>query len=431
MARKIAIVGGVRTPFLKTDGRFADLSAVELGRLAAREAIARSGADPATIGGVIIGSTGCRPPEMANIARLVALAAGIPETVPAHTVHRDCASSLQALISGAQAIATGEAELVAAGGVESMSNGLVLPSERYQEVGLRYLRSRSGGERLASLLGLRSADFRPRRTLPQGLTDRRHSLDPGETAELLARELAIGREAQDEYALASRRRAAAAQAAGRFKEEIMTVLLPPDYQEEIDTDDGGSPPAGPELLAGMDAAVDPRFGTVTAGNTAQGGDGATLLLLAGDKAVSRYGLTPLGYLTEHVCTGLDQKYTGLGGAVAAARLMEQTGHRLADFGLIEMHETSAAQIIASEKIFADEGLARRYLHTQAPGRLDRNLVNVNGGAIALGHPVGATGARLVLTLLLEMRRRKVDLGLVTLAAGGGQGAALIIERGRL
>jgi len=429
MGERVAIVAGVRTPFIKAGTRFADLSAVELGRLAVQEVIARGGIDPARLDGVIIGNV-AQPLEAVNVARVIALAAGIPEAVPAFTVHRNCASGLQAVVSGAQALATGEAELLVVGGVESMSNIPFFLSKKFHDIASHYLQSRTLSERLRNLRRLRPHDFIPKIGLLQGLTDPTCGLNMGQTAEVLARELGISREEQDEFALLSHQRATAAQAAGRFKDEIMTVLLPPDYQQEVDSDNGVRNDESRELLARLHPVFDRDFGTVTAGNSSQVTDGAAALVLAGERAVLRYGLPVLGYVREHAFAGLAPQRMGLGPAHATAKLLARTGRKLADFGLIEMNEAFAAQMLANERVFADAQLSQRYLNRPALGRLDRSLLNVNGGAIAMGHPVGATGARLILTLLLEMRRRKVDLGLATLCIGGGQGAALIIERGR-
>ncbi|NTV13030.1 MAG: thiolase family protein [Desulfobulbaceae bacterium] len=425
MVHKIAIVAGVRTPFLPTEGRFANLSAIELGRLVVSEAIARGGIDPARLGAVIFGSVAPGPATV-NLARAIALSAGIPEQVPAFTVQRDDASGLQAIISGSQAIATGEADLVLVGGVESMANH---PAPLFAEVHPFAHRFRQCGARLSGLLKWHPGSFIPQSTRPPHYPEPSCGRNQDEMAELLARELAISREAQDEYALDSHRRAAAAQAAERFKEEIMTVLLPPEYQEAIDRDPGVNGEQNRDFLAALPPLFAPDFGTVTAGNSAANAEGAVALLLAGEKALSRYGLTALGYVREHAFAGLAQ-HLGLGPAHATARLLERTGRQLTEFGLFEMHETAAAQIIANELVCADENLSRRYLNRPALGEINRNLLNVNGGALAMGHPRGASGTRLVLTLLLEMRRRKVDLGLASLGSSGGQGTALIIERGR-
>jgi acetyl-CoA C-acetyltransferase/acetyl-CoA acyltransferase len=429
MTERIAIVGGVRTPYVKAGTKFAELSAVDLGRLVVKELLARSGLDPAAIDSVIIGNV-AQPMDAVNIARVISLYAGLPEAVPAYTVHRNCASGLQAVVSGAQAIATGEAELVVAGGVESMSNIPFFLSKKFHDVATHYLQSRTLKERFLNLLKLRPADFIPRIGLLLGLTDPTCGLNMGQTAEVLARELSIGRTAQDEFAVLSHRRATEARAGGRFKDEIMTVLIPPDFRESLDYDNGVRDDETMELLAKLRPVFDREYGTVTAGNSSQITDGGAAILLASEKAVARHHLTPLGYVGEHAFAGLAPQRMGLGPAYATSLLLARTGRKLGDFGLIEMNEAFAAQIIANEMVFASDQLSERFLGRPAPGAIDRAIMNINGGAIAMGHPVGSTGARLVLTLLLEMRRQGVNLGLATLCIGGGQGAALIIERAR-
>jgi acetyl-CoA C-acetyltransferase/acetyl-CoA acyltransferase len=429
MAERIAIVGGVRTPYIKAGTRFAALTAVDLGRLVVKELLARSGLDPAAVDSVVIGNV-AQPMEAVNIARVISLYAGLPEAVPAYTVHRNCASGLQAIVSGAQAIATGEAELVVAGGVESMSNIPFFLSKKFHDVATHYLQSRTLKERAASLLKLRPADFIPKIGLLQGLTDPTCGLSMGQTAEVLARELKIDRAAQDEFAVLSHQRATAAHAAGHFKEEIMTVLTPPDFREAVSFDNGVRADESMDLLARLRPVFDRQYGTVTAGNSSQITDGGAALLLASEKAAARHHLIPLGYVGEHAFAGLAPERMGLGPAYATSVLLERTGRRISDFGLIEMNEAFAAQILANEMVFASDQLSERFLGRKALGRIDRALMNVNGGAIAMGHPVGSTGTRLVLTLLLEMRRQGVNLGLATLCIGGGQGASLIIERAR-
>ncbi len=228
----------------------------------------------------------------------------------------------------------------------------------------------------------------------------------------------------------SHQRATAAHEAGHFKEEIMTVLTPPDFRESVDFDNGVRSDESLELLAKLRPVFDRQYGTVTAGNSSQITDGGAAVLLASEKAVARHHLVPLGYVREHAFAGLAPKRMGLGPAYATSILLERTGHQISDFGLIEMNEAFAAQIIANEMVFDSDQLSEKFLGRKALGRIDRKLMNVNGGAIAMGHPVGSTGTRMVLTLLLEMRRQGVNLGLATLCIGGGQGGALIIERAR-
>ncbi|MEN8133907.1 MAG: thiolase family protein [Thermodesulfobacteriota bacterium] len=427
MNDRIAIVGGVRTPYVKAGTYFTDLSAVDLGRLVVKELIARTGIDPDVLDSVVIGNVS-QPMEAVNIARVISIFAGIPEHVPAFTVHRNCASGLQAVISGAQAIAMGDAEVVVAGGVESMSNIPFFLSKKFHDIAVNYLHSKTLKARAASLFKLRPHDFIPKIGLMLGLTDPTCSLNMGQTAEVLARELKISRERQDEYALMSHQRATKAYEAGCFGEEIMTVICPPKLKKALDFDTGVRGDESMEMLTRLRPFFDRKYGTVTAGNSSQVTDGGVALLLASEGAVAKYDLKPMGYVREHAFAGLSPKRMGLGPSYATSLVLDRAGLSLDDIGLIEMNEAFAVQIIANEMVFGSDKYSEHYLGRKAMGTIDRGIMNVNGGAIAMGHPVGSSGTRLILTLLLEMQRRSVDLGLATLCVGGGQGAALLIER---
>ncbi len=427
MNKRIAIVGGVRTPYVRAGTKFADLSAVDLGRLVVKELIARTGIDPEVIDSVVIGNVS-QPMEAVNIARVISLYSSIPEKVPAYTVHRNCASGLQSVVSAAQAIATGEAEIAVAGGVESMSNIPFFLSKKFHDIAVNYLHSKTMKARAASLFKLRLKDFIPKIGLMLGLTDPTCGLNMGQTAEVLARELKISRQSQDEFALLSHQRAVQAREKGLFADEIMTVLVPPSYKESIDYDNGVRDDETMEILARLKPFFDRKHGTVTAGNSSQITDGGAAVLLANEDAVTRFNLEPLGYIGAHAFAGLSPKRMGLGPSYATSLVLDRARLKLTDIGLIEMNEAFAAQIIANEMVFADDQHSEHYLDRKAIGAIDRGILNVNGGAIAMGHPVGSSGTRLILTLLLEMQRRKVERGLATLCVGGGQGAALILER---
>jgi acetyl-CoA acetyltransferase family protein len=427
MTERIAIAGGIRTPYARMDTVFKDYTAVDLGRMVAAELIARTGIDAGALDSVIVGNV-AQPVDAVNVARVIALMAGIPEQVPAYTVHRNCASGIQSVVCAAQAIATDEAELVLAAGVESMTQIPLFFPKNFKEAATRFGRAKNLAGKLAALAVLRPRDFFPRVGLLLGLTDPTCGLNMGETAEVLAREMKISRENQDALALSSHQRTVAAQKAGRFRDEIMPIFVPPDFTRHIDFDNGVRTTQSMEMLAKLQPVFDRKFGTVTAGNSSQITDGAAAVLVAGEKAVTRYGLTPLGYIRGHVMTGLTPKRMGLGPAYATSLLLEKTGVRMADIGLIEMNEAFAAQIIANEMVFGDDKWSEHFLKRRAMGQLDRQLLNVNGGAIAMGHPVGSSGTRMILTLLLEMQRRSVDLGLATLCVGGGQGAAILLEK---
>jgi acetyl-CoA C-acetyltransferase/acetyl-CoA acyltransferase len=296
-----------------------------------------------------------------------------------------------------------------------------------QDLVAAWMRSRSAVKKLSVLRHLRPRFLKPRVGLLLGLTDPTCSLNMGETAEVLARELGISRQEQDEFALMSHRRAAEARRKGFFNEEIMPVLAPPAFKEMVNFDNGVRLDETLEALARLRPVFEKRYGSVTAGNSSQITDGGAAVLVAGEKAVGRLGLEPLGFIGEHAFAGLAPKRMGLGPSYSTSIVLERSGKDFGEIGLIEMNEAFAAQIIANEMVFRDDSLSRKFLGREAIGAIDRSILNVNGGAISMGHPVGSSGTRLVHTLLLEMKRRKVDLGLATLCVGGGQGGAVLLE----
>jgi len=427
MSDRIVIAGGIRTPYVKAGTVFKDLTAVDLGRLVTAELIARTGIDPGVVDSVIFGNV-AQPPEAVNVARVISLYAGIPESVPAYTVHRNCASGIQSVINAAQAIETGEAEVVIAGGIESMTNIPFFLLKETTEILTRYQRARTLKDKLAVLSTVRPRHFTPRIGLMLGLTDPTCRLNMGETAEVLARELRITREVQDQLALMSHQRATEAHEKGLFADEIMPVYTPPKFEESVTFDNGIRTHQNMEQLAKLRPVFQRRHGSVTAGNSSQITDGGAAVLVTTEKRAEKLGLTPLGYIVSHTFAGLAPKRMGLGPSYSTSLLLDKTGVGMSDIGLIEMNEAFAAQIIANEMIFADDGLSEHFIGRKAMGAIDRGIMNVNGGAIAMGHPVGSSGTRLILTLLLEMERRSVDQGLATLCVGGGQGAAVLLRR---
>lgn len=419
----IAIVEGVRTPFVKAFGPLATVPAHELGQLVTRAVLARAGLSAGQVDQVVFGNVAL-PAEAANIARVIALLAGIPQDRIAHTVHRNCASGMEAITTAARLVTLGEAEVVVAGGTESMSQVPFLFRREATELFLQLGKSRRWWQKLATLLRFRPRHFRPVPALQLGLTDPVSGLIMGATAEVLAEEFGISRTEQDGFALLSHERAVAAQKAGRFDEEIVPV----------ETDQGTlAQDVGPRAGLTLDALAKlrPYFkdqGTVTVGNSCSITDGAAAVVVMPGERARREGRRPLGYLRAFAYAGCDPRRMGLGPAFATARLFHRERLNLAQIDLIEMNEAFAAQVIANERAFASPDFARRELGRNEPlGTIARERLNVNGGAIALGHPVGATGVRLVLTLLRELRRRRRRFGLATLCVGGGQGAALLLE----
>jgi acetyl-CoA C-acetyltransferase/acetyl-CoA acyltransferase len=426
MTPRIAILDGVRTPFCKAGGALKDVAADDLGALVVGELLARGSIDPTAIDEVVFGNV-AQPTESANVARVIALKAGIPQNVIAHTVHRNCASGMQSITAAALEILAGRAETIVVGGTESMSHIPLIYGRKMTALFVQLMRARTVRQRARALARFRPSFLKPVVALQLGLTDPICELNMGETAEILARRFGISREEQDAWACESHHRAAAAARQGRLGEEIIPVIAAPAYAV-CDADDGPRPGQTMEALAKLRPYFNRQAGTVTVGNSCPITDGAVALMLTSEKKAKALGVEPLGYLTAWSYAALENECMGLGPAYATARLLEETGGSLDDFELIELNEAFAAQVIANERAFASDDFARDHLgRRRALGTIDRDRLNVNGGAIALGHPVGATGTRLVLTLLHELRRRGCQRGLATLCIGGGQGAALAVE----
>jgi acetyl-CoA acetyltransferase family protein len=423
----IAILDGVRTPFAKAYGPLASVSVQELGRIATTAVLQRSGLRPDQVDQVVFGNV-AMPPDAANVARVIALLSGIQRDRIAHTVQRNCASGMESITTAAQLIQLGEAHTIVAGGVESMSRIPLLYNREATELYLRLGRAKSWRQRLGTLLSFRPRHFKPVIGVQLGLTDPVCGLIMGDTAENLVQDFHLTRQEQDAFALESHRRAADAQKRGVLAEEITPV--PAEVAGRPVTEDVGL--RKDQTLEAL-ARLKPYFqknGTVTVGNSSQITDGAAALIVRPGGEVRAEGRRPLGYLRAFAYAGCDPARMGLGPVFATSKLLQKTGLRLQDIDLVEMNEAFAAVVLANEKAFASEQFAREYLgRNEALGALDRSRLNVNGGAIALGHPVGATGTRLVLTLLKELRRRNLRRGLATLCVGGGQGAALLVETG--
>jgi len=425
--RDVVIVAGARTPFVKANTLLGPISAVELGRLVVREAVERADLDPAAIDEVVVGNI-AGPADAANIARVIALMAKIPRRVPAFTVNRNCASGLESIIEGAYRIRSGDADLVVAGAVESMSQIPFFFSHGAQAIWTRLGRSRGLLAKLSTMARFRPAHFTPKIGLMMGLTDPVSGLNMGQTAELLAREFKLSREEQDTFALRSHQRAAAAWSEGRMDDEVIPVPLPPKYESAAERDNGIRESQSMEALAKLRPVFDRKFGTVTAGNASQITDGAAAVVLASARRARELGLPVLGRLRSWGSAGCDPARMGLGPVVATPVALRRAGLTLDEIDLVEINEAFAAQVLACLKAFSSRRFCEENLESGPVGAIDPERLNVNGGAIALGHPVGATGGRLVLTLLNEMSRRNAVLGLVTLCVGGGQGTALILER---
>lgn len=419
---RLMIVDGVRTPFCKIGTDLAPYAADELGRIAVNALLSRTGFDPGLVDEVIFGCVG-QPVDAANVARVIALRSGIPERVPAVTVQRNCASGLEAIAQAKLRIEAGRGSVFIVGGAESMSQVPLLFSLSAAQKFAALSRARSARQKLTAWAAFRPSDFKPRIGLQLGLTDPVCGLNMGETAELLAREFGISREAQDSFALSSHSKAVASKE--NLAREICPVFV---GSSAVTADNGPRSNQTLEALRRLRPVFDRKTGTVTAGNASQITDGAVALLVMSESRASKLGLSPLGVFSEHVTVGCEPGRMGLGPVFATNELLRRTGMALEDVDLLEINEAFAAQVLAVLSAMASEKFARKRLgRERAVGEVSSEKLNVNGGSIALGHPVGATGARLVLTSLMEMKRRSNRRCLVSLCVGGGQGVAALLE----
>lgn len=424
-----AVVAGLRTPFARIGTALREVHVTELARATMQEVLYRTGFSADALDEVVLGNV-VMPADATNPARVAALYAGIPEHVPAFTVQRNCASGMEAIGQAASRIATGDGRAFLAGGAESMSTiPLVLPTETLEVAG-SLMKAKSPIGKLGALAKLRPRHLRPQAALEMGLTDPVCGLIMGKTGEKLAHEFGISREDQDAFALRSHQRTVEAAEKGYFDEQIVPVYAG-DRFDPVTADVGPRAGQSMEALAKLRPFFDRRDGTITVGNACQVTDGAVATLIADADAARAEGLEPLGYIGGYATAGVEPSRMGLGPVFAIDKLLRKTGLDLADIDLFEINEAFAAQVLACIKAMGSETFGREKLgRTSALGEIDPERLNVNGGAIALGHPVGATGARLVLNLLMEMRRRDVERGIAALCVGGGQGAAILLSRSR-
>lgn len=422
---KTAIVAGSRTPFARSGSVFAGLSAIDLGKSAVRDALARSGLSGDRVDHLVYGTV-VHDTRSPNIAREVGLAV-LPKHVPAVSVSRACTSANQAITDGAQMIEVGHADVVIAGGAESLSRIPITVSETLAKSLVAASKGKTVGQRLAPFRTIRPKDLVP---VAPAIAEPSTGETMGQSAERMAKENGISRDDQDAWALRSHQLAAAGTADGRLLAEIAPMYVPPDYTTVVTSDNGIRTDTSAERLAGLRPVFDRAHGSVTAGNASPLTDGASaVVLMNGEKAVAE-GLAPLGWIRSWAWTALDPAGQLLQGpAYAAPIALDRAGLSMKDIGLMEMHEAFAAQVLSnlqalSSRSFAESELGR----TDAVGHPDVERINVMGGSISIGHPFGATGGRLTMTILNEMARRDVQFGLITVCAAGGLGFAMVVER---
>ena len=423
---EVVIVAGIRTPLGKVSGVFDQLTAVDLGAMAVREVLARSAVSASDIDQVIIGNV-IQPSEATNIARVIALTANLPRSIPAHTVQRNCASGMQALTDAVEKIQLGRADVVLAGGVESMTHAPLLLPDRLRAAMAKLPRARNIQQKTPVLCDMIKAPWKPRIALLEGLTDSTIGMGMGQTAEILAREFSISRQAQDEFALQSHQRAAAAWHDGWFDDEVMHVFAPPSFAD-VFADEGIRAQQSMPALAKLKPAFDRPLGTVTAGNSSQITDGAAMLVLASRDKADAEGWPIMGYLHDWAYSGCDPKRMGLGPVFASHRLLQSTGLSMSEMARIEINEAFAVQVLACLQAMNSAAFAKKQGWASPLAAPDMDKLNIHGGAIAMGHPVGMSGARLILTLLRQLSDTDGQFGLATLCVGGGQGGAVLVGK---
>jgi acetyl-CoA acyltransferase len=423
---RVAIIDGCRTPFIKSGTDFVNMDVIDLASTAAAELVARTAIDPDEISlsvfGVVVPAL-----HGPNLGREVVFRTSLPMRIPGVTVNLACASSTRAMTFGAGAILSGEADVVLAGGAESLSNVPITFSKKAARTFMEANRAKSLPQKVSAFGKLRPADLAP---VAPAIAEYTTGMTMGESAEKMAKENDISRRAQDEIALLSHQRAAAATEDGRLTAQIVPAFPPPGYDKAVTRDNGVRADSSLEALAKLKPVFDKRYGSLTAGNSSPLTDGGSAVLLMSEEKAKALGYTPLGYVRSYAFTALNPGDQLLQGpAYAAPAALDAAGVKLADIDLVEMHEAFAAQILSNLKAFASKKFAERELGRSEPlGVVDFDRFNVTGGSIAIGHPFGATGARVVTQLLYELRRQGRNLGLVTVCAAGGVGFAMVIER---
>ncbi|HEV3050241.1 MAG TPA: acetyl-CoA C-acyltransferase FadI [Longimicrobium sp.] len=425
IGRRVAIIDGCRTPFAKSGTDFKDVTSTELGKAAVRELIARTELDVEQIDHVVYGTV-VQSVQEPNIAREVTLGAGIPPRVPSFTVGRACASSNQAITSAAEQIALGMADIVVAGGAESLTDVPILFSKEMREALVRASKAKTLGARLQAFRTIRPRHLAP---ITPAIAEPTTGLTMGESAEKMAKENGISREEQDAWALRSHKLAAAATEDGRLTAEMAPFYVPPKYEQVVTSDNGIRGDTSLEKLSTLKPVFDRRYGSVTAGNASPLTDGASAVLLMSEEKASALGYKPLGFIRSYAYAALDPNDQLLQGPVYAAPVaFERAGLTMKDIGLLEVHEAFAAQVLSNLQWFDSDKIARERLgRDKAIGLPPEDRINVMGGSIAIGHPFGATGGRLTVTLLNELRRRGEQFGMISVCAAGALGFVMIVE----
>ena len=423
--RRVAIIDGVRTPFAKAGTALKGLSAIDLGKIAVSELVQRTDLDPALIDLLVFGTV--IPSVLApNIAREIALMPLLPKSVQAWSVSRACASANQAITDAADQIALGHAHVAIAGGAESLSNVPILHSRGFSDALVAASKAKTLGQRLQAFAKVRAKDFIP---ITPAIAEPTTGESMGQSAEKMAKLNAITRAEQDQLALASHTNAAQGTADGRLTAELAPAFIPPRYAEAITQDNGIRTDTTMEALSVLKPVFDRRYGTVTAGNASPLTDGGGAVLLMSEERAKSLGFRPKAYIRSYAYAALDPGEQLLQAPVLAAPMaLQRAGLTLRDIDLVEMHEAFAAQVLSNLRGFESQQWAERAGFSKPVGEVDRSTLNAMGGSLAIGHPFGATGARITTTLVNELERRGGQFGLMTVCAAGGLGFSMVVER---
>ena len=418
------MVAGVRTPFVRSGTVFRHLSAIELGKLAVTELVHRANLDPASVQSLIYGTV--VPNVIApNIAREVSLIPLFPKTVDAYSVSRACASANQAITNAVDQIILGHHDTIIAGGAEALSNVPILHSRGFSDALVAASRAKSLAARVQAIAKIRPRDLIP---ITPAIAEPTTGESMGQSAEKMAKINGITREEQDAFALRSHRNAAAGTRDGRLAAEIAPVYVGPRYENVVTTDNGIREDSSAEQLAALKPVFDRRYGTVTAGNASPLTDGGSAVLLMREDVAKARGYQPIGYIRSYAYAALDPGEQLLQAPVIAAPLaLERAGLTLKEMALVEMHEAFAAQVLCNLKGLSSLEWAKRAGFSTPVGEVDRETLNVMGGSLSIGHPFGATGARILTTLCHELKRRGGQFGLMTVCAAGALGHAMVVE----
>ena len=422
--RRVAIVAGLRTPFARSGTTLKSLSAIDLGKRCVAELLQRSEIDPALVEAIIYGTV-VQSVLAPNIAREISLMPLLPKGVQAFTVGRACASANQAITDAADQITLGHADVIIAGGAESLSNVPILHSRGMSDALVAASKAKTFGGRVRALARVRPRDLIP---ITPAIAEPSTGESMGESAEKMAKINHIPREEQDQFALRSHRLAAAGTLDGRLTAEIIPLYVPPAF-DAMTSDNGVRTDSTIEALAALKPVFDRKYGSVTAGNSSPLTDGASAVLLMSEERAKSLGFQPLAYIRSYSYAALDPGEQLLMGPVLATPVaLARAGLTLGDMDLIEMHEAFAAQVLANLKGFVSQQWAERAGFSTPVGEVDRAKLNVMGGSLSIGHPFGATGGRILTTLCNELARRGGQFGLMTVCAAGGMGHAMVIER---